>query len=453
MNYGDFIELWIKDTLGKESIIRFPSREKMTHLMITNFVSHRQPYLRPFLDLLKSLCKDGKCVYPIDFTNYHEWYKILHIEGITFEKEVRGWADLRDMAIIIINSEFETLVDFSSTIFTKMLIFSNVLFQEGLYANDSVFELVKFFKSEFKKKVDFRNSTFKGDMSFHTTSSQNYTIFTLCDFKGNVSFDHADLPNHTIFNMSSFKRGIEFNNIKLIPNSYLEFRNTSSDDCIQLKNTAITGRVDFDMSSLEAKAIPFKTINLKGSSVLGIMNSIQFSPEPANWETAVILKHEEIKRNNVIEALKYKAKEKKLYLKELCSKPKKSWQEKMEIVSLWMSKISNNHGQDWGQAVLVTIFCFWLAPFTLFYLPTLKIGDIWCLQVWELLSSGQFAKDLLTYFVPLNYSLLECYMVNTNIPLITKSIGTVFYMFGKILVPYGIFEIIQAFRKYNKNPS
>ena len=71
-------------------------------------------------------------------------------------------------------------------------------------------------------------------------------------------------------------------------------------------------------------------------------------------------------------------------------------------------------------------------------------------SVWELLASDKFFYNMITYFNPTEYTCLKTYVDNKEISIGVKFLGSIWFLLGKALIPYGIFEVVQAFRKYNK---
>ena len=273
---------------------------------------------------------------------------------------------------------------------------------------------------------------------------------------------------------------------------------------ISIINTVIDKRIDFSN-------VHIAKLNLKGSNVTGTLNRINLKAESKNWETACILKNEELKRNNTIKALEYHAEEKEHYMKELKKKGKI-----VDLMSLMLSKIVNNHGQNWFQALCFTISVPVFA-YTLFSLPndlfvpillselglvavvsfiaffklisklcekinlritsilgkklgglcniisnmifnkqTLlctfylsSIGILFHLGI-EPIDLGTHLGELIDYFVPTSYNPLKSYVKGISIRgiLFLTTCGISVYMVGKIALPYGIYEVYKAFRKY-----
>ena len=268
---------------------------------------------------------------------------------------------------------------------------------------------------------------------------------------------------------------------------------------ITIKNTIINGRLDFNNDNINI-------LDMKGSVVAGTLSRILFRPQCANWETATLLKHEELKIDNLIRALEYKAEEKDLYENELLEQifqkgllfeillglfgsifctlllpiilplsiikcivtPKNYNTNKIpstnkssiklitEWLSLWIGKVSNNHGQSWVQGIIFTT-TVWFICFRIFFIwlpkdnlqTPISMLD-WLLKEYENLTSVKsFFSHMIEYFNPTNYELLIKFF-DSSVNGVVKFIGAFWYLLGKALIPYGAFEVVQAFRKYNK---
>ncbi|MGL5955336.1 MAG: hypothetical protein ACRC0X_01835 [Brevinema sp.] len=170
------------------------------------------------------------------------------------------------------------------------------------------------------------------------------------------------------------------------------------------------------------------------SIVAGILSRVDFNPECANYQTATLLKNEELKRNNLIEALKYQAIEKNLYNKTFL------WRENFgEKLSILLSKNFHNHGQSWLRALGWTLG-IWIFSFISF---KVHICDLLNFKWFH----GSFVAEMLGYLVPTDYTLLQDYLNQTDLMWYWRLGGFFFYMLGKVFVPYGIFETVRAFRK------
>ncbi|MGL4347203.1 MAG: hypothetical protein ACRCR9_03860 [Chitinophagaceae bacterium] len=150
----------------------------------------------------------------------------------------------------------------------------------------------------------------------------------------------------------------------------------------------------------------------------------------------------------------------------------------------------NDHGQDWILALLFTLWvwifsytvfitphylfwrvffclltsgvlvfifkcildnekkCIWKIDLYLFYIVTFYILTSYNLQIINL---TDYFKGLVVYFIPTNYNQLigeNAYL--TGDMNYIKIFGVIVYILGKLLIIFGGYELIRAFRKYNK---
>ena len=361
----------------------------------------------------------------------------------------------------------------------------------------SVFETVSFENSVFDGKAHFKGATLT-DCNFSQTEFHQKIDFRHATLKNNT-FHWTEFYNQGAFHGVTFQNNPNFHNLILKDTSHLYFENLNpqntdlSIEKFSLTNTVINGRVDFSENIISC-------LDLKDSIILGTLTRRNFNPDCANWETATLLKNEELKQNNLIRALKYKAIEKDLYMKWLkyttvyfkwcrkCghivdlkskNKIKKLYdklykiQQKYQIpedtiiidedislcklrsdrLSLRLSWAFNDHGQSWLRGIFVTLGV-WFVCFGMFYLPSLLIAfhdKNYLMLLWDTLNSNVFFENLLDYLNPTNYESLKKYFISKTLCMrISETIGMIWFLLGKALVPYGIFEVVQAFRKYNK---
>ena len=287
-------------------------------------------------------------------------------------------------------------------VFNNKVIIKNIVFEKEVTFEDIIFEHEVLFENiTFNMKVTFKKVVFKKGVDFKSTIFKN-ADFDFVVFNGEADFKKATFNNDISFKYTTFKERGAFAEITLIENisfeclvlndkSHIYFRNTTEkidtglykNKKISIRDTVINGRIDFNNNKIGI-------IDLRGSVVIGsgTINMIDFNPKCENHQTATVLKNEAIKRNDIIKALEYKAEEKNLYAKALKHHAKekiksifkktnqladkntsnfKGVQWISEILSILLSRVSNNHGQNWGQALIVTFFVG-LIFFLLFYL-------------------------------------------------------------------------------------
>ena len=403
-----------------------------------------------FKDILKELFKLEKkelkydenekilCPYKVNATRV-TFSKEANFSDTIFSDESDFFDSFFSGKAIFFNTTFSGKAYFTASTFSKEASFSNTIFSEGAYFARSIFSGTGyFFDSIFNGETYFNYSTFSGKAYFSESTFSGEAYFSESIFNGEITFNNIKFEE----NENKDEISIKFNNIKLENNSYIIFNNINYDDKkkefienenskIEIINTVINGRLDFNNVFLSK-------LNLEGSNIVGIFNRINLKAYPSNSDTACILKNEELKKNNTIKALEFKAIEKDLYTKELRNKKDKTPENWAEIVSLKISKLSNNHGQNWFRAVGFTLgFGFLFFSLSYLFISNVNIYNI------KYMFTGRFMKNYFNYLIPTNFELIKNVYENTNI------FFYIFYIAGKISVGYGIVEIVQAFRKLN----
>ena len=143
-------------------------------------------------------------------------------------------------------------------------------------------------------------------------------------------------------------------------------------------------------------------------------------------------------------ALKYKDKEIEMHKKELLNKPNKTSKDWFDIISISLSSLYSNNGQNWGKSLFMTIFITFVF-FNIFYLPDLSKSNI----------EPYFYKDyfscLIKYFIPTDYEQIKYYAdASVRVNIFVKVFGVIIYFVGKIMFWYGSVQTVQAFRKFSK---
>ncbi|MDO7021303.1 hypothetical protein Q5M86_11030, partial [Brachyspira innocens] len=194
-----------------------------------------------------------------------------------------------------------------------------------------------------------------------------------------------------------------------------------------------------NLKNLSVEKINFENIFIHDC----IINPVNFKVHKfSNRESALFLKQQAYASNNAIDALQYKAKEIELHKEELRKKENKTYKDWADILSIELSSLYSDNGQNWVRAlfmtILITAFCF-----TVFYIPDLAQSNIMLLYYKKLF------PELIKYFIPTDYSLLIKY-AESQLNLCLKIFGCLVYFLGKVLFWYGSVQTVQAFRKFSK---
>ena len=421
----------------------------------------------------------------------------------------------------IINNTFKKKADFTKCELDKVK-FTNSTFEDKAIFYNATLTDCNFSRTKFDGEADFKDSILTNcDFSF--TRFMDEADFKRVKFHGKNIFEYTQFNDRGAFYGASFDNNPTFHNLILGKESHIYFsklnkhldtnENLKPINRFTMRDTIINGRMDLDDNNINI-------LDMKGCVIAGTLSRVQFNNITcANWETATLLKHEELKIDNLIRALEYKAEEKDLYSQWLdykiintllknvqntisiykkylkkhkkerysdiiqtqlecykdeeskLSEKKKNLIKRYDIVekdddnqvskaivqlyfekgSLLLSKIANNHGQSWGQGLLFTSVV-WIGCFVVFSLPNpfyIQCENI--LPIWiRTISRLSFWGDFIKYLSPTEYTLLINYIKDSPVHAIVKFFGAIWFLLGKALVPYGIFEVVQAFRKYNK---
>ena len=274
----------------------------------------------------------------------------VNISHCIFEATIiRFYGTIFKEIVSFVNTTFYNEVDFFALKFIKGVYFDRVNFDCGknIVFNDVIF----------KNKVDFSDLHWKNKLLFYNINSNlefNLSKLNIIDALEIIEFNKNKEDNFaSIINLDN----ISFENSK----SLLSITNITNEiKSISLKNIIVGGIINIQNVKTEK-------VNFKGSIVTsGAVNPVKFKVHNfANRESALFLKNEAYARNNIIDALEYKAKEIELHKKELL-KNKKDYKKWGDIFSIYLSSLYSDNGLNWIKSFLYTVL-FSTFFFTLSY--------------------------------------------------------------------------------------
>lgn len=328
---------------------------------------------------------------------------------LDFLNHTKGQFEFRDNKIL--DDEIEDkdkIITFGNSTFEKAR-FSNTKFGSDVkFAEMEITQSCKFDNCEFDK-VDFSNIilgeiTFS-DCKFHKTSVFHYIT-------GSTS-------SHIKFESCLFEKYIQLNE--------------SSSSKLEIYDTDFNKNVSFQDTKFDTISIN-RTIFEKGALFDGIViNKI----ENCDRRTIRTIKQELQKTENKIDFNKFRAYELQAHYKELDWKWRTGFKDKF---ILWATKWSTDFGNSWRRALLFTLGGG-LTFYTTFYISEIYIsGDYkYYLNTYPSFWSGLFRFFLVTdFYNPLIED--RTYLQNT--------LSWFIFFLGKIFIAFGIYEMIQAFRKF-----
>ncbi|WIH88254.1 hypothetical protein [Brachyspira pilosicoli] len=388
----------------------------------------------------------------------------------------------------VIKNKFDKIEDYQLNF--KNIIFNKKVFFENIHLYNEVF----FNNAEFKSEISFSNIFSNKNLYFNNSIFHNELNFIKSEFYGDVYFNETIIKKNINIKKSLIASNMLLNNIKINNNiifeeiifkdnnSYLSIKNENSKknqiNNFYFTNVLIDGIID--LQNIEVNEANFKGSVING----GLINPVNFKVHKfANRESALFLKQQAYARNNAIDALEYKAKEIDKHKEDLI----KDWQKNKDfktfgdIVSIGLSSLYSDNGQNWIRAFICTIL-FPTVFFTLSY-TNFKVGLYFYILLITYAINILFFKDILEYIInsilvyliacillPLIYieitSFDESYikelfmfLIPTNFEQIKESIyiyndNTLFrgfnYFIGKIAFWYGSVQTVTAFRKFAK---
>jgi len=313
----------------------------------------------------------------------------LYFENCHFKNDVKAF-----------NSKFKGKVIFRNCEFHRNVIFEN---------------------AQFNELADFWNSTFHKPITFFKTDFLATVVMSSVLFKENVLFTYTLFEGKTIFSRTKFKKGLD------------------------ISQSIITGELQlfdlsFNIDEYEAEYIGNDDLKFRDSIYLE--NKIPLTNKVATFQ---ILKNQFSKQGNFIDEIAMRKYEKSSF-SQLLKKRKedKDWllDTKSDRFILWLNRWSNNHQSDFRNGIVFTLIVA-----TLFMLLTFVTTDqFWsrlcfdCKFDWSVL--GYSLKQFINFLNPVHDN---NFIVELN-PLF--GIPYIFDFLGRIAVGYGVFQTVQAFRKF-----
>lgn len=296
--------------------------------------------------------------------------------------------------------------------------------------NNSTFNNVKFIDSKFLSETSFKEIEIRRECKFEECEFDKVNFSNL--IIGKLNFIGCKFFKTSVFHYidGNISSNIDFESCLF--EKYIQFNGTNSSS-FGMDNVEFKKNVSFQETKFNEFSID-RTIFEKGA----LFDEIQIKNiHNCDRRTIRILKRELANSQNQIDYLRFKAYELNAYKKEI-DKNKLSWKDSL---ILYFNESSNNFGLDWTKGIS---FIFqWSFAFYMLYLITFAIVNKTNKNFPQ--SIEEFSVLYLKFINPLSFlkSPIED-AENYFFPLL-------FLLLGKIFVSYGIYQTIQAFRKFGVN--
>lgn len=339
------------------------------------------------------------------------------------------------------------------------ITFTKCEFEGNLIAEDSKFEgKVRFRECDFIGDVNFRNATFEELADFWRSTFYEQIIFYKTDFLGTAVFSAATFKQNVLFTYTLIEK-------------LLLFRGTKFNKGLDLSLANLSGSVGvFDISLIDFLSLKGKLTDEEFEDAVSSTGEI---PIKNKRETYRILKGYHETNNNHVESIPFRVLEKKtlnveqrlnlfrarfldltkeerqrLSEKEKDERKEKIWPYIIEkfravfnLIVLFLNWLSNYYGAAYMQGIIFTLGVGGL----FFYFLMLST------PVYEF---GWFDLKILYSNIP-NYAtfLLPTHKFDFLGPNFLKKsdLSNWFYFWdisGRIFIGYGIYQTVQAFRKF-----
>ncbi|OEJ14746.1 hypothetical protein BFL38_07855 [Brachyspira hampsonii] len=407
--------------------------------------------------------------------SYSNFYQRLPLEfdNIEFNNMLSFAYCNFDCRVEIKNSKFNGISFFIRNTFHSILIFSKKC---------ELNNIICFYISNFKSNLEFKNTTMNTIMYFRG-STINKLLFNKIEFNDNnsiLSIDNNFIKNN--FYDSLFNYLLEDEKKEILKDVN---KKNNEINKMHFYNIRITGKID--LQNIEVEEADFKGSVING----GLINPVNFKVHKfANRESALFLKQQAYARNNAIDALEYKAKEVELHKDDLIKnwKNNKNLKTLGDILSIELSSIYSDNGQNWVKAFIITLLTnltffgfyfsitnttwhFILSIFIILLLSVKFIKKEMQIYVYLLiliisgivfgkvplkiiydLSIGQnltsnFIYNFFFFLNPTDYKGLEILLGQNYIK---QFFSGICYFLGKIAFWYGSVQTVTAFRKFAK---
>lgn len=374
-----------------------------------------------------------------------------------------------------VNKPLSAAIYFENTEFKKSFTFENI-------ATD---KHISFIKARFEGRTNFINNRSDGTMFFNGSYIKSYFNISgkkLLSEKGTGLFLLKEVDFfQSIIEGKIFISCHYINNLLFINSSFEKYSGLYTMECC-VDNLIFSGFHNWGHIKLDKTKIK-KSISLIDAHDSGLINindsnlkSIQ------DRHTACVLKDESIRRNNQIDAIKYRSIEMNLYLQDK-KEELKHWLKRkkkqviififsflfagvlscmwypcsililllicslfynktvQEFTLLGLNTLSNNNGLSWTRGIIFTISVSFIF-YTIFAFINREI--YLTINVNEIIKyTPIFWKNVMRYLLIFNFDQIENYKDIT-------AWAMFLFLIGKIFIGYGIYQTISAFRKHGK---
>ena len=332
-------------------------------------------------------------------------------------------------------------VDFYKAIFYCPIYFSNAKFclKEKIYSKYAI----NFEKAQFKKKVNFHYSEFYNTVRFENTKFENLVDFYSAHFYNAQQFHFTDFLDRAIFSNTEFDEEVQFLHCTVDSNSYIRFESVTFKKSLDISRSNFNDKANFWNIEIEEGGILTSSKYQDDFEVhKNEINSKKTVPSIYKQlrETYRIIKSNFYSQNNKIEGLKFYKREMSVYEREKRHSPS-------DTILLFANKFSTNFGTNWFRGVVFTMLIGSIFSFLLL----LTNYNLWHIDIYDINAWIQSIGFLIRI---INVVDMKPFEENGNslVKLVDNNdTNNIILFIGRIFIAYGIYQTVQAFRKFGKS--
>lgn len=314
---------------------------------------------------------------------------------------------------VILNNLFLYNCRFNDCEFDKVHVLEEIQIEECffniLWFTDSVGGFIRFAGCEFNSNTNFL--TFKGLDDTHLVIQNSY-VKGVSNFNGS-EFDYLEILN------TLFEKNVSFDSVKV--NAVHLYQVTFSESAF-FDNFKITNPFNNTQTTIEEKKRTYRTIK---QELQKLDNRIDYN----TFRVYELTMHSQ-EVNRLLKNSKLPESEKDTLLKDKCI--------------LYLHHYVSNFGTDWRKA-LSFILCTGFTFYTILYMIENANKELDICAGLHGYINGFFKYILVTNF---DNPLLAGEVIKEEVFKFTYIPSYFVFIFGKILIAFGIYEMVQSFRKF-----
>ncbi|MAN58339.1 MAG: hypothetical protein CMC08_00710 [Flavobacteriaceae bacterium] len=347
---------------------------------------------------------------------------LLFCKGIPLVAAVEDNNEEDDLFNQVETNVFSESVTFQDCSFQNQIQFDDIIFDNKFRMHNCQVNKASFRNTTFNSLADFWLTTFNENIIFYKTDFNKTTVFSMATFVGNVLFTYSLFTTKVIFARTKFNKGVD------------------------ISQSIISGKLQpFDLQFI-FKEFKAEYVGKNDETFQNYIDRDAIIPLVNKIHTFQVLKKAFEDIGNYSDSI-LMLREEKRALKELVNlklKEKDSTVNKGDKWILNLNRISNHYRSDFRNGIWFTlgatfVFGFLTLVFTGAYFDNVCFSDC-------KFDSNRLMKGIKFFINFLNPARRLNYLDVLN-PLF-GGISYVFDFVGRIAVGYGIYQTVQAFRKF-----